>query len=169
HAGHEGRRRGIGRAAAHHRPSPPRAAQHRRARLLRLQGEGWSAARGRAPRRAAGRGGRVAAMRWATRAGCHVDRAACAWVLRRFVDPDAEFVFVEDPADVPADATPFDMRGVELSHHGGDCSFETILRHFLLEDPVLWEVARLVHEADLADDRYDEPGGPGLDVISRGL
>ena len=108
-------------------------------------------------------------MRWATRAGCHVDRAACAWLLRRFVDPDAEFVFVEDPADVPPDATAFDMRGVELSHHGGDCTFETILRHFGLDDPVLWEVARLVHEADLEDDRYDEPGATGLDIISRGL
>ena len=108
-------------------------------------------------------------MKWATRAGCHVDRAACAWVLRRFVDPDAEFVFVEDPADVPLDATPFDMRGVELSHHGGDCSFETILRHFGLEDPVLWDLARLVHEADLDDDRLDEPGAAGLDIISRGL
>jgi hypothetical protein len=89
--------------------------------------------------------------------------------LRRFVDADAEFLFVDDPADVPEDATPFDMRGVELSHHGGDCSFETILRHFDLNDPVLWDLARLVHEADLADDRYDEPGAPGLDVISRGL
>jgi hypothetical protein len=89
--------------------------------------------------------------------------------LRRFVDPDAEFVFVTDPADVPADATPFDMRGVELSHHEGNCSFETILGHFHLEDPVLWEVARLVHEADLADERFDEPCAPGLDVISRGL
>ena len=108
-------------------------------------------------------------MRWATRAGCHVDRAACAWVLRRFVDPDAEFVFVTDPADVPADATPFDMRGVELSHHDGDCTFETMLRHFGLEDPVLWDVARLVHEADLADERFDEPGSAGLNVISRGL
>ena len=85
------------------------------------------------------------------------------------MDPNAEFVFVEDPADVPSDATPFDMRGVELSHHGDDCSFETILRHFRLEDPVLWEVARLVHEADLADGRFDEPAGAGLDLISRGL
>jgi hypothetical protein len=108
-------------------------------------------------------------VKWATRPGCHVDRAACAWVLRRFVDPDAEFVFVEDPADVPPDATPFDMRGVELSHHRGDCSFETVLHHFALEDPVLWDLARLVHEADLADDRFDEPGASGLDVISRGL
>jgi len=108
-------------------------------------------------------------MRWATRAGCHVDRAACAWALRRFVDPDAEFVFVADPADVPADATPFDMRGVELSHHGGDCTFETLLRHFGLEDPVLWEMGKLVHEADLADERFDEPAAAGLNVISRGL
>jgi hypothetical protein len=108
-------------------------------------------------------------VKWATRAGCHVDRAACAWVLRRFVDSDAEFVFVEDPADVPADATPFDMRGVELSHHRGDCSFETVLRHFKLDDPVLWDLARMVHEADLADERFDEPDAMGLDAICRGL
>lgn len=108
-------------------------------------------------------------MRWATRKGCHVDRAACAWLLRRFVDPDAQFVFVEDPADVPADATPFDMRGVELSHHGGDCTFETILHRFELADPVLWDVARIVHEADLADDRFDAPEAAGLDVMCRGL
>jgi len=98
-----------------------------------------------------------------------VDRAACAWLLRRFVDLDAEFLFVEDPADVPDDATPFDMRGVDLSHHNGDCSFETILRRYALDDPVLWDLARLVHEADLADERFDEPGAPGLDAICRGL
>jgi hypothetical protein len=108
-------------------------------------------------------------VRWATRADCHVDRAACAWLLRRFIDPKAEFVFVADPADVPEGATPFDMRGVELSHHGGDCSFETMLRHFALDDPVLWEVAQIVHEADLADDRYESLEAPGLDVICRGL
>jgi hypothetical protein len=58
----------------------------------------------------------------------HIDRAACAWLIHRFLDPGAEFVFVTDRNEVPADATPFDMRGVELRHHGGDCSFETILR-----------------------------------------
>jgi hypothetical protein len=108
-------------------------------------------------------------VRWATRPGCHVDRAACAWLLRRFVDPQAEFVFVDDPADVPADATPFDMRGAALSHHDGDCSFETMLRHFNLDDPVLWDVARVVHEADLADERYEAQEAPGLDVVLRGL
>ena len=108
-------------------------------------------------------------MRWATRAGVHIDRAACAWLVRRFIDPDAEFVFVGDPDEVPADATAFDMRGVEVSHHGGDCSFETILRRYELQDPVLWDLARIVHEADLADDRYDAPEAPGLDVVLRGL
>jgi hypothetical protein len=108
-------------------------------------------------------------MRWATRAQCHVDRAACAWLIKRFIDVDAEFVFVDDPDDVPADATPFDMRGVELGHRGGDCTFETILRRFELDDPALWEIAKIVHEADLADERYDAPEAPGLDVLVRGL
>lgn len=110
-------------------------------------------------------------MKWATRAGVHVDRAACAWLVRRFVDPDgAEFVFVADPVDVPADATAFDMRGVELGHHGGDCSFETALRHFqLTDDPALEEIGRIVHEADLADDRFDAAIAPGLDALIRGV
>jgi hypothetical protein len=89
--------------------------------------------------------------------------------LQRFVDPEATFVFVDDPADVPADAMPFDMRGVDLSHHQDDCTFETMLRRYDLDDPVLWALARLVHEADLSDDRYDEPGAAGLDAVCRGL
>ena len=108
-------------------------------------------------------------MRWATRAGVHIDRAACAWLIRRFVDPDAAFVFVADPADVPEDATPFDMRGVELAHHGSDCTFETILRRHDLSDPVLWRLAQIVHEADIDDALYDAPEAAGLDVALRGL
>jgi hypothetical protein len=108
-------------------------------------------------------------MRWATRASCHVDRAACAWLIRRFIDPEAEFVFVDDPGEVRADSIPFDMRGAALSHHGGDCSFETFLRQHELDDPVLWELAKIVHEADLDDARYDAPEAPGLDVALRGL
>jgi len=108
-------------------------------------------------------------MRWATRPRCHVDRAACAWLIRRFVDPEASFVFVTDPEDVPSDTIPFDMRGVELSHHNGDCTFETMLRRYELADPVLWEIAGIVHEADLDDGRYDAPEGPGLDALIRGL
>ena len=108
-------------------------------------------------------------MRWATRAGVHIDRAACAWLIRGFVDPDAEFLFVGDVAEVPGDATPFDMRGVALGHVGGDCSFETILRRYELTDPVLWRIAEIVHVADLDDDRFDAPEAPGLDVLLRGL
>ncbi len=108
-------------------------------------------------------------MKWATRENCHVDRAACAWLIRRFIDPEAEFVFVADPDELPDDATPFDLRGVELSHHGGDCSFETFLKRYELDDPVLWDIARIVHEADLEDERYDAPEAAGLDVLLRGL
>jgi len=98
-----------------------------------------------------------------------VDRTACAWLISRFIDKDAEFVFVDDPDEVPADATPFDMRGVELSHHGGDCTFETVLRRYELDDAALSEVARIVHEADLEDERFDAPEARGLDVLIRRL
>jgi hypothetical protein len=108
-------------------------------------------------------------MIWATRTGCHVDRAGCAWLIRRAIDPEASFVFVDDPADIPPEATPFDMRGAALSHHGEDCTFETMLRRYELDDPVLWDIGRIVHEADLADGRYDAPEAPGLDVLMRGL
>jgi len=89
--------------------------------------------------------------------------------VRRFIDPNAEFVFVDDPDEVPDDATPFDMRGAELSHHGGECSFEAFLRRYELDDPVLWAIGRVVHEADLEDERYDAPEAPGLDALMRGL
>ena len=108
-------------------------------------------------------------MRWATRAGVHIDRAACAWLIRRFLDAEAEFLFVADVAEVPGDATPVDLRGVELGHHGGDCSFETILRRRELTAPVLWRIAEAVHEADLDDERFDAPEAAGLDVVLRGL
>ncbi|MGQ0575493.1 MAG: chromate resistance protein ChrB domain-containing protein [Pseudonocardia sp.] len=108
-------------------------------------------------------------MKWTTRAGVHIDRAACAWLIRRHIDSDAQFVFVADPADVPADATPFDMRGVDLGHLDGDCTFETILRRYQLVDPVLWKIAEIVHEADLDDERFDAPEAPGLDVALRAL
>jgi len=96
-------------------------------------------------------------MRGPRRRNCHVDRAACAWLIRSFIDADAEFVFVDDVDEVPADATPFDMRGVELSHHHGDCSFETILRRYELNDPVLWRLPRLVHAGGLPAERHCAP------------
>jgi len=108
-------------------------------------------------------------MRWATRRHCHIDRAACAWLIRRYIDEDPEFVFVDDPDDVPEDATAFDLPGAELSHHDGECSFEAFLRRYDLDDPILWDLARIVHEGDLGDERYDAPEAIGLDTTIRGL
>ena len=108
-------------------------------------------------------------MRWATRRHCHVDRVACAWLISRFIDTDAEFVFVDDPDQLPADATPFDMRGVALGHHHDRCSFESFLHRYDLTEPPLRDIGRIVHEADIGDDLYDAPEAPGFDVLIRGL
>jgi hypothetical protein len=108
-------------------------------------------------------------MRWATRQGIHIDRASSAWLIARFVDEHAVFVFVADPSQVPSDATPFDMTGADLSHHGTDCTFETLLRRFELDDPALWRLAQVIHEADIDDGLYDAPEAPGFDVALRGL
>lgn len=108
-------------------------------------------------------------MKWATRAGIHVDRAASAWLIATYIDTEAEFIYVTDPDDVPADATAFDMIGCELTHHGDDVTFETILRRYELDDPVLWRIAEIIHQADVADDRFDAPEAAGLDIIVRAL
>ena len=108
-------------------------------------------------------------MRWATRRGCHVDRTACAWLIKRFVDPEATFAFFEDPMEAPDDAELFDVAGARLSHHGEDCSFETFLKEYSLENPVLAEIAEIVHDADLMDEKYGRPESEGLDAIIRGM
>lgn len=108
-------------------------------------------------------------MRWVTRTHCHVDRIACAWLICRFIDVEAVFSFVEDRAELPSDAIAFDVPGVELSHRGSDCTFETMLGRYGLDDPVLWDLARTIHEADIADSRFDAPEAPGLDAVTRGL
>lgn len=108
-------------------------------------------------------------MRWATRPRCHVDRTACAWLIRRFVDPDAEFLFVEDVDDVPEDATPFDMRGVEFGHVDGDCAFERIVSSYGLDDPALHRIGEIVHEADIGDGRFVAAEAAGIDLAIRGL
>ncbi len=109
-------------------------------------------------------------MLWVTRPHPHIDRTACAWLIRRFVDPEATFAFAPDPEAARAlGGTPFDMRGVELGHHEGRCSFETILQKYGLTDPALHEIAAMVHDADLDDERFRSPESPGLDAIIRGL
>jgi hypothetical protein len=108
-------------------------------------------------------------MLWATRRGCHVDRTACAWLIKRFVDPKANFAFFKDPEEAPEGAKLFDVAGARLSHHGEDCSFETFLKEYDLQDPVLSEIAEIVHDADLMDEKYGRPESEGLDAIVRGM
>jgi hypothetical protein len=109
-------------------------------------------------------------MLWVTRPKPHIDRTACAWLIRRFIDPEASFAFAPDPAGAAGlGGTPFDMRGVELGHHEGRCSFETILQKYRIRDAALDEIAAMVHDADLDDDRFRSPEAPGLDAIIRGL
>ncbi len=108
-------------------------------------------------------------MLWATRRGCHVDRTACVWLIRRFLDPQAAFAFFGDPSEAPEEAELFDVVGARLSHRGEDCSFETFLKEYELDDPVLREIAEIVHDADLMDERYGRPESDGLDAIIRGM
>ncbi len=111
-------------------------------------------------------------MKWITRERPKIDRVACPWLIARFIDDDPEFIFAP-PADVlrlarELGATPFDVEGVELSHDGPLCSFDTILRKYRLVDPVLQQIAVIVRGADT--DRLDlAPQAAGLFAISLGL
>ncbi len=108
-------------------------------------------------------------MLWATRRGCHVDRTACVWLIRRYLDDAASFHFFGDPAEAPEGAELFDVAGARLGHRGEDCSFETFLKDYDLDDPVLREIGEIVHDADLMDEKYGRPEAEGLDVIVRGM
>src|SRR4029453_16620002 len=91
--------------------------------------------------------------RWAPRPRPHVDRLASAWLIKRFLDPAAEFVFAP-PDEIPAEAIPFDMAGVEFGHHGDHCTFETLFYRSGLGDRRLAIMAEIVHEADLRDGKF---------------
>jgi hypothetical protein len=106
--------------------------------------------------------------RWVTRPRPHVDRIASAWLIKRFVDPEAVFVFAP-PAEFPADAIPFDAPGVEVSHQGEDCTFETLIKLACLRDRRLGRLAEVVHEADLRDGKYPHEEARGIDVAIRAL
>ena len=109
-------------------------------------------------------------MKWVTWEQVAVDRMACAWLIRRFIDADAEFLFVPPGSQpLPAGAEPFDIPGVRLSHHRGHCTFHTMLREYDLKDPVLQRIARIVDEADVVQEVAVEPVAPGLDLLCRGL
>jgi hypothetical protein len=113
-------------------------------------------------------------VKWITRERVKVDRVACPWLIRKFVDPQAEFLFV--PADKVMEiagkenATPFDCEGVELGHHGKECSFEAIVKRYgLARDPALVLMARIVNGADTDNTLWNQPEGPGLGAIAEGF
>jgi len=110
-------------------------------------------------------------MKWVTRSHVHVDRVACPWLIRRFIDSDAEFIFV--PKSVVSEvaeregAIPFDAPDVELGHRDGKCSFETIIGKYALTDPALLRMAKIIHAADTRDIDSD-PLARGFEAIAVG-
>jgi len=113
-------------------------------------------------------------MKWITRERVKVDRVACPWLIKKFVDKDAEFIFV--PADKlndeakRLDAIPYDAKDVELGHHGKQCSFEAIVKKYNLSgDPALVLLGKIVNGADTDNTLYQQPEGAGLEAIAEGF
>ncbi len=106
--------------------------------------------------------------RWVTRPRPHVDRIGSAWLIKRFIDPDAEFVFAPTK-DFPPDAIPFDSAGVEFGHQGEDCTFETLVKRLGQRDRRLTHLAEIVHEVDLKDQKFPRDEARGVDLAIRGL
>jgi hypothetical protein len=111
-------------------------------------------------------------MKWITRSHIHVDRVACPWLITRFIDSDAEFIFVPkseiERVVKETGAIPFDAPGVELGHHEGRCSFESIILKYELKEPGLLRLAKIVHAADVSEDIDKEPIARGLEAIASG-
>lgn len=105
---------------------------------------------------------------WVTRPRPHVDRIGSAWLIKRFIDPDAEFVFAPSK-DFPPDAIPFDSAGVEFGHQGEDCTFETLVKRLGQGDRRLTHLAEIVHEVDLKDQKFPRDEARGVDLAIRGL
>src|SRR5437667_1414949 len=110
-------------------------------------------------------------MRWITRRNIHVDRTSCPWLIRKFIDPRAEFMFVETGAATSAlKGHTFDMRGAEYAHEGDKCTFEVMLeRHQLEGDPALVEMGRIIRDADVPPSRTRRQEAGGLDALIRGF
>ena len=129
--------------------------------------EAWSAAAGALDAKPAG-----AATRWITRERPKIDRIACPWLIARFVDASAEFLYVPTPEVLSAaqekDAVPYDIPDVHFSHQGEHCSFDAFLKHYRLRDPALGQLALIVRGADTAHQEL-APQAPGLAAISLGL
>jgi hypothetical protein len=113
-------------------------------------------------------------MKWITRERVKVDRVACPWLIKKFVDPDAEFLFVPSEQVMAVaqreDAIPYDVKDVELGHHGKECSFDAIVRKYHLDqDPALVLLAKIVNGADTDNSLWHQPEGAGLNAIAEGF
>ncbi|HLO34306.1 MAG TPA: chromate resistance protein ChrB domain-containing protein [Anaerolineales bacterium] len=109
-------------------------------------------------------------MKWVTWEHIGVDRMGCAWLIMRFIDGQAEFVFIPSGStSLPEGPEPFDIPGVRLSHRGGHSTFHTMLNEYHLDDPLLLRIANIIDEADVAQAVTLEPRAEGLDFICRGL
>jgi hypothetical protein len=106
---------------------------------------------------------------WMTRPRPGVDRLSSAWLIRRFIDPQARFDFAADRNAVPADGVPFDMFGVEFSHQGDHCTFETLCAAFGIREPAIERIAAVVHDLDLKDDRFGAPEAATIGGLLEGL
>jgi hypothetical protein len=108
---------------------------------------------------------------WVTRSGVHVDRIACAWLIRRFIDPQARFKFVDGRSHAPGpDELRFDMADAEFTHEGDRCSFETLLlRAKLTNDPGLTAIGEIIHDLDIGDGKFGRPETPGLGAMLSGV
>jgi hypothetical protein len=107
---------------------------------------------------------------WVTRRDVHVDRLASAWLIRRFIDPDAHFKFVAAKGYRPEPGElRFDMFDGEYTHHGDHCTFETLLRRFDLHDPALHAIAEIVHDIDCKDEKFGRTEAAGLATLVQGL
>jgi hypothetical protein len=104
---------------------------------------------------------------WLTRPRPEIDRVGSAWLIRNFIDPEAKFVFANDPAK-HRDAIPYDMFEVEFSHHGDDCTFETLVKRFGIADKAVWKLAEMVHDADLEDGKFQTTECIGIDRVLKG-
>ena len=111
-------------------------------------------------------------MIWVTRSHVHVDRVACPWLITRFIDSEAEFLFVPKSevaqAAKESNAIPFDIPGVELGHVGERCSFESIMLKYQLKEPGLLRMAKIIHAADIDEELASDPIAAGLEAIATG-
>lgn len=110
---------------------------------------------------------RFSGKTWLTRPRPEIDRVGSAWLIRRFIDAKAQFVFAADVAEHPS-AIPYDMMGVEFTHHGEDCTFETLLKRFDLSDKALRKLGEMIHDADLEDGKFQTIEAIGIDRVFKG-